>query len=112
MLSLDDCTRAELKALARYSTPAQIAGARARIAREAADAANRERLHFARESRIAARACRDAIADAELFARLFEASRLALQISRDAQRRWARLETIAGRREREYARALRQEKPR
>lgn len=95
---LDDCTRLELKALARFATPVQIAEAKARIAREAASRANDERVTLASESVSACRAVRahfEAKGEHEAHMRLFERAKLAARISQNAERRWRRLENIA-----------------
>jgi hypothetical protein len=103
MLSLDDCSRMELKRLARFATPRQIAEAKARIAREAAARENSERLLLSAESVAACRAVRDHFerfgAD-ESYRRLFEAAKRAASRSAAADLRWRRYEAAAQRLER------------
>lgn len=110
MLSLDDCTRTELKRLAHYATPRQIAEAKARIARQAANRENAERLTLSAESVSACRAVRahfDACGADETYRRLFEQAKLAARRSDNASRRWRRYEAVAQRLERAAARIAR-----
>jgi hypothetical protein len=103
MLSLDDCNRQELKRLARYSTPAQIAEAKARIAREAASRENQERLAMSAAAIEAARSVRrhfEKFGADEAYRRLFDKALLAARRSEHAQKRWRRFEAKAGRLER------------
>jgi hypothetical protein len=109
MPTLDDCTRLELKALARFATAAQIAEVRARIARQAADRENAERLALAEESLRCCRAVKarfDAIGADEVYHRLFEGLKSAARRSAHATNRWARFEAAAQRLEREATKAL------
>jgi hypothetical protein len=98
MPSLDDCTRLELMALARYSTPAQIAEAKARIARAGADRENVERRRLCEDSVTACRAARayfTAKGADEAYRALFEQAKTAASRSAHARRRWERLEAHA-----------------
>lgn len=124
MISLDDCSRLELKRLARFSTPVQIAEAKARIAREAANRENQERLVLSVAAIEAARAVRrhferfgadvssaDRKAADHGYRRLFDDALLVARRSQHAQKRWARFEAKAQRLERS-ARAIRRQDPR
>lgn len=100
MLSLDDCSRLELKRLARYATPCQIAEAKARVAREAAARENGERLALSAQSISACRAVRihfDRLGADETYRRLFEEAKTAAKRSANAERRWRRYEAVAQR---------------
>lgn len=114
MISLDDCNRQELKRLARFSTPAQIAEAKARIAREAANRENQERIALSTAAIEAARAVRqrfELVGADHGYRRLFDDALLAARRSEHAQKRWARFEAHAQRLER-AARAIRRQDPR
>lgn len=103
MISLDDCSRLELKRLARFSTPVQIAEAKARIAREAANRENQERLVLSAAAIEAARAVRqrfELVGADHGYRRLFDEALLAARRSQHAQKRWARFEAKAQRLER------------
>lgn len=112
MLTLDDCSRLELKRLARYATPLQIAEAKARIARAAADAENRERLELSAESLSACHAVKahwQKFGADETYHRLFEQAKTAARRSNNADRRFRRYEAAAQRLER-AAQKLRRER--
>lgn len=98
MISLNDCSRLELKRLARYSTPVQIAEAKARIAREAANRENKERILASAAAIEAARAVRGHFghfgAD-DAYRKLFDEALLAARRSEHAGKRWARFEAAA-----------------
>jgi hypothetical protein len=103
MLSLDDCNRQELKRLARYSTPLQIAEAKARIAREAASRENQERLALSAAAIEAARSVRrhfETFGVDDAYRRLFDEALLAARRSEHAHKRWTRFEAKADRLER------------
>lgn len=111
MLTLDDCSRTELKRLARYATPRQIAEAKARLAREAASRENLERLLLSTDSIAACRAVRahfDVCGADETYRRLFEEAKLATRRSSNAERRWRRYEAVAQRLERTAAKLARE----
>lgn len=100
MLTLDDCSRTELKRLARYATPRQIAEAKARIAAEAASRENEERLTLSAQSVSACRAARDyllAHGSDVTYRRLFEEAAKAAQRSKHAENRWTRVAAVAQR---------------
>jgi len=103
MSTLDDCSRLELKRLARFSTPAQIAEAKARIAREAANRENEERLSLSAAAIEAARAVRqhfELVGADHGYRKLFDDALLAARRSEHASKRWARFEAQAQRLER------------
>lgn len=103
MPSLDDCSRLELKRLARFSTPSQIADAKARIAREAANRENEERLAMSSAAIEAARAVKrhfETFGGDDAYRRLFDDALLAARRSEHASKRWLRYETAAQRLER------------
>ncbi|MBG0809871.1 hypothetical protein IY145_10820 [Methylosinus sp. H3A] len=100
MLTLDDCSRTELKRLARYATPRQIAEAKARIAAEATKRENEERLVMCAQSVDACRAARDYLLEfggGETYRRLFEEAKQAARRSAHAERRWRRYAATAQR---------------
>lgn len=115
MISLDDCSRLELKRLARFSTPAQIAEAKARIAREAANRENKERILASAAAIEAARAVRqrfELVGADDAYRKLFDEALFAARRSEHARKRWARFEAQAQRLERAWRKAHRREAPR
>jgi hypothetical protein len=103
MPSLDDCSRLELKRLARFSTPLQIAEAKARIAGEAASRENEERLLMSAAAIEAARAVKrhfERFGADDAYRKLFDDALLAARRSQHANNRWTRFQVKAERLER------------
>lgn len=109
--TLDDCTRLELRALKRLMTPLQIAGAKARLAREEASAAKARMRDASVEAILAIRAVKARFAAHgadEEHKRLFEIALLRVQASRAAEKPWLKAERLAQAAEREFLRLNRE----
>ncbi len=104
MTSLDDCRRADLKALAAYATPAQIAEARAKNARAEANRAHEDYLLASARCLEDCRSARRNIGT-PLYHAAFENALRAQRLSRLAEKIWSRLELEAQKLEREAKRA-------